>query len=316
MAGPKRIAVAVQPQFQHTATRRWLGNVCPQKAQRCVVSTHSHPKVAGKSSKSSLHPKPSFNTQPPEGGWALLAANQYFRTHVSTHSHPKVAGQKSPLLQMLIGVSTHSHPKVAGLPTVPQVGIRTVFQHTATRRWLGRPIADDAPTFHRFNTQPPEGGWLKPYTSPLIHDCFNTQPPEGGWFHRSGGNVFISVVSTHSHPKVAGTPLARTLRTRDVSTHSHPKVAGVIVQEHVIHIDVSTHSHPKVAGLVFIEVGRQNLVSTHSHPKVAGPTAAVSACSAAWFQHTATRRWLEEIGQKCVIARAVSTHSHPKVAGL
>ena len=33
-----------------------------------------------------------------------------------------------------------------------------------------------------FNTQPPEGGWLRlrhPCTS--YRDCFNTQPPEGSW---------------------------------------------------------------------------------------------------------------------------------------
>ena len=33
----------------------------------------------------------------------------------------------------------------------------------------------------RFNTQPPEGGWLtNMYNAPIIV-CFNTQPPEGGW---------------------------------------------------------------------------------------------------------------------------------------
>ena len=35
-----------------------------------------------------------------------------------------------------------------------------------------------------FNTQPPEGGWRRPYSAtgrPSRIRCFNTQPPEGGW---------------------------------------------------------------------------------------------------------------------------------------
>ena len=33
----------------------------------------------------------------------------------------------------------------------------------------------------RFNTQPPEGGWLRLYNYELEFVGFNTQPPEGGW---------------------------------------------------------------------------------------------------------------------------------------
>ena len=32
-----------------------------------------------------------------------------------------------------------------------------------------------------FNTQPPEGGWLRHFPLLLTHPSFNTQPPEGGW---------------------------------------------------------------------------------------------------------------------------------------
>ena len=32
-----------------------------------------------------------------------------------------------------------------------------------------------------FNTQPPEGGWLHTFRSTAKAVCFNTQPPEGGW---------------------------------------------------------------------------------------------------------------------------------------
>ena len=33
----------------------------------------------------------------------------------------------------------------------------------------------------RFNTQPPEGGWLRSSESRMSLGSFNTQPPEGGW---------------------------------------------------------------------------------------------------------------------------------------
>ena len=33
----------------------------------------------------------------------------------------------------------------------------------------------------RFNTQPPEGGWLSQTAPVITADGFNTQPPEGGW---------------------------------------------------------------------------------------------------------------------------------------
>ena len=33
----------------------------------------------------------------------------------------------------------------------------------------------------RFNTQPPEGGWLDIYIITQMPTRFNTQPPEGGW---------------------------------------------------------------------------------------------------------------------------------------
>ena len=32
-----------------------------------------------------------------------------------------------------------------------------------------------------FNTQPPEGGWIKPHQWWRQQWGFNTQPPEGGW---------------------------------------------------------------------------------------------------------------------------------------
>ena len=39
----------------------------------------------------------------------------------------------------------------------------------------------DCDSQRRFNTQPPEGGWVNRYRKQSARRCFNTQPPEGGW---------------------------------------------------------------------------------------------------------------------------------------
>ena len=104
------------------------------------------------------------------------------------------------------------------------------FQHTAARRRLGaKPIASRSrglvSTHSRpkaagtemakwaawfaggFNTQPPEGGWVRFADRLTATGRFNTQPPEGGWLQA----VFLFSgainVSTHSRPKAAGSVL-------------------------------------------------------------------------------------------------------------
>ena len=62
---------SVPLRFQHTAARRRLANSANALAELPLVSTHSRPKAAGcwRAGVYSLHS--SFNTQPPEGGWAI-----------------------------------------------------------------------------------------------------------------------------------------------------------------------------------------------------------------------------------------------------
>ena len=78
---------------------------------------------------------------------------------VSTHSRPKAAGLPRGERRRRQKVSTHSRPKAAGL----------------LRFWIHAPPS-------RFNTQPPEGGWL----SLVLHV------------------LLVQAVSTHSRPKAAG----------------------------------------------------------------------------------------------------------------
>ena len=169
-------SVLARTLFQHTAARRrltaafrcraagrsfntqppeggWVSDV--HFVPLSQVSTHSRPKAAVGTLKSivgfsvfqhtaarrRLHhqrPDPSpggrFNTQPPEGGciskYALKGAEN---------------------------VSTHSRPKAAGVKKSPRNSV-VWFQHTAARRRLPQQHPR-AGAIHRFNTQPPEGGW-------------------------------------------------------------------------------------------------------------------------------------------------------------
>ena len=98
-----------------------------------------------------------FNTQPPEGSWAVSEALPNAMT-VSTHSRPKAAGippRANRTLRLfqhtaarrqlemdeagadkeLLRVSTHSRPKAAGR-TKKITAFQKMFQHTAARRRL------------------------------------------------------------------------------------------------------------------------------------------------------------------------------------
>ena len=103
----------------------------------------------------------SFNTQPPEGGWAKLERTllQFRRFNTQPPEGGWVGLAGGAVAES--DVSTHSRPKAAGFG-----------------------LAEESALHIGFNTQPPEGGWKNISKYALKGACFNTQPPEGGW--RSG----------------------------------------------------------------------------------------------------------------------------------
>ena len=143
--------------FQHTATRRWLQEIEAPAFSLLGVSTHSHPKVAAIDSWSELatqllfqhtatrrwlHNLHSlngvqlcFNTQPPEGGCLSNNLVPVKEGNVSTHSHPKVAA-KSPLVTMYFTVFQHTATRRWLHMLINKHKPKNWFQHTATRRWL------------------------------------------------------------------------------------------------------------------------------------------------------------------------------------
>ena len=187
-----------------------------------------------------------FNTQPPEGGWRPNQRNGGGVFFVSTHSHPKVAGSRTQYILL-----------------------RTMFQHTATRRWLGAELiaAIGYGLFQHTATR----RWLAEAAKTAEREIAFQHTATRRWLGSNPGNIGHAWVFQH------------TATRRWLVLHRAQRLGGT---------QVSTHSHPKVAG------GRQDVphpdtgVSTHSHPKVAGPFFTKYARPREPFQHTATRRWL------------------------
>ena len=88
---------------------------------------------------------------------------------VSTHSRLKAAGNKVGHFSVSSSVSTHSRLKAAGFSD----GLCLVL-------------------LRRFNTQPPEGGWVFGFFRFSFRGGFNTQPPEGGWLLTSNALFYIA----------------------------------------------------------------------------------------------------------------------------
>ena len=157
-------------QFQHAAARRRLQRVFIAAAVVHIVSTHSHPKLAG--------PLPSdnrrswcFNTQHPEGGWQIRLRDNIKNVPVSTHSHPKVAGGQQNKQQSGMMVSTHSRLKAAGKHA--KCAYRSTLVSTHSRlKAAGTSAPITAPAVPCFNTQPPEGGWAVHFSLVLPLNLF------------------------------------------------------------------------------------------------------------------------------------------------
>ena len=193
----------------------------------------------------------------------------------------------------------------------------------------------NVPHTGRFNTQPPEGGWVIYIFLSIKYFSFNTQPPEGGWRRWYWACPHCNV-STHSRPKAAGASQQGFIQGLDVSTHSRPKAAGFEVRVIFLGNNVSTHSRPKAAGFnLFFRYSCIRCFNTQppeggwyhhlSHPleipkfqhtaarRRLGLLRFISA-SQRWFQHTAARRRLV-IRLNCPLRCASCFNTQPPEGG-
>ena len=168
-----------------------------------------------------------------------------------------------------------------------------MFQHTATRRWL--PGVSFNSVSHFLFQHTATRRWLPMLSKAVYLAQLFQHTATRRWLPQINIIAVIpSVVSTHSHPKVAAPTLKEVKQFLTVSTHSHPKVAAGVSFNSVSHFFVSTHSHPKVAACYKTQ----------------------NTLKGKMFQHTATRRWLPNTFGRFASKCMVSTHSHPKVAAV
>ena len=166
-------------------------------------------------------------------------------------------------------VSTHSRPKAAGYGRLVQFQTTYRFNTQPPEGgWLR--VWRQSGGNSRFNTQPPEGGWVCTNPPKYTPSRFNTQPPEGGWLFSSKNEDKHSIVSTHSRPKAAGSMSAYGPTDSVVSTHSRPKAAGGVNMTSYFVVQ-GFNTQPPEGGWVHIRFAKR-----FSRP----------------FQHTAARRRL------------------------
>ena len=103
------------------------------------------------------------------------------------------------------------------------------FQHTAARRRLGNGSHLLKCTHSLFQHTAARRRLVRFSIFPSCFLGFNTQPPEGGWVKDGSTNLYRKPVSTHSRPKAAGNQSNHFFPLFQVSTHSRPKAAGNII---------------------------------------------------------------------------------------
>ena len=104
-----------------------------------------------------------------------------WRGWVSTHSRPKAAGWPIPAKPCGFGVSTHSRPKAAGIFANSLLKAIYLFQLTAARRRLAMPL-QGIRSFLKVSTHSrPKAAGKQHLVAFSWRLRFNSQPPEGGW---------------------------------------------------------------------------------------------------------------------------------------
>ena len=112
----------------------------------------------------------------------------------------------------------------------------------------------------------------------LMKCRFNTQPPEGGWIVKTEFKK-RGLVSTRSRPKAAGAVLIQPDIIMTVSTRSRPKAAGKSMRSGQRFIALFQHAAARRRlALVTNYPSFDMTVSTRSRPKAAGVIGLPGVC--------------------------------------
>ena len=126
-----------------------------------------------------------------------------------------------------------------------------MFQLTAARRRLAikKLLAIQS---SRFNSQPPEGGWLEKPKTATPARSFNSQPPEGGWSVKTRCHGVQG--GFNSQPPEGGWMLTMPVIFTNAMFQltAARRRLGKYTNHHMMPDGVSTHSRPKAAGYSLI----------------------------------------------------------------
>ena len=171
----------------------------------------------------------------------------------------------------------------------------------------------------------------------MYDNGFNTQPPEGGCLRPTAGRAARQNVSTHSHPKVAA-PTVEQSHLRTGRFNTQPPEGGCPNARFII-LDPNGFQHTATRRWLQPRCALRKTLGRFQHTATRRwlPDAELMQVLQAMFQHTATRRWLPAHSYQketlsgfntqppeggCdgkrsrSVSPKVSTHSHPKVAAL
>ena len=169
----------------------------------------------------------------------------------------------------------------------------------------------------------------------MYDNGFNTQPPEGGCLRPTAGRAARQNVSTHSHPKVAA-PTVEQSHLRTGRFNTQPPEGGCPNARFII-LDPNGFQHTATRRWLQPRCALRKTLGRFQHTATRRwlPDAELMQVLQAMFQHTATRRWLPAHSYQketlsgfntqppeggCdgkrsrSVSPKVSTHSHPKVA--
>ena len=148
--------------------------------------------------------------------------------------------------------------------------LNLLFQHTAARRRLApdrRPFA----WINSFNTQPPEGGWMRKLAVIAYQlYSFNTQPPEGGW--RSCNSSRTQSSGFNTQPPEGGWATS-SVRIVFENTFQHTAARRRLEESGGLLCDVFPFQHTAARRRLVDGLDKRKFnahVSTHSRPKAAG----------------------------------------------
>ena len=152
------------------------------------------------------------------------------------------------------------------------------------------------------------------YPNALYAARFNTQPPEGGWIEASIVGQTANVFQHTAARRRLALPRLGYRMTSIVSTHSRPKAAGYTYTT-VYDIQMFQHTAAR-RRLATPRLGLTGAKGFNTQPPEGGwLLREAGRLRKAEFQHTAARRRLVEGRWANVPFCRVSTHSRPKAAG-